>query len=177
MWIIIAAVAVVVLGFAAFAGLGKFGEMPAHAVNDRPKGVVPDGPVNDALLAALKIPTASSGYDRAEVDEYLRGIAAGTAAPAADTLFTVVKRGYDMQVVDNLIERPRYERPTAAVDVDDPSGLDATGESDEAHVVGEDEADGVAEVIELGEETEFPDVVDADKAIHAPSREGLRDAE
>ena len=160
MWIAIAAVAIVVLGFAAFAGLGKFGEMPAEAVNDRPKGLVPDGPVNDALLEKLRLPTAMSGYDRIEVDDYLRGIAAGPAGPASEALFTVVKHGYDMQVVDHLIERPRYERPTAA-----------------APEPGDGEPVADVEVIELGEETEFPDVVDSDKAIDPSPREGLRDTE
>ena len=41
-------------------------------------------------------------------------MADGAAAPASETLFDVVRRGYDMQVVDELLLRAEYERPMAA---------------------------------------------------------------
>ncbi|MDO5677450.1 MAG: DivIVA domain-containing protein [Propionibacteriaceae bacterium] len=107
MWIAIGAVAVAVLVAAAFAGLGKFGEMPARAVTDRPKGHVPDGVLTPDLLAELRIPQAFTGYRPEQVDAYLAQVAAGTAGPASETLFDVVRGGYDMQVVDQLLERPR----------------------------------------------------------------------
>ena len=114
MWIAIVAVAIVVLGLAAFAGMGRLGEMPPDAVIDRPKGRVPDGPVTPEFLAAAVLPTAWSGYRRDQVDAYLAAVADGSAAPASDTLFDVVRRGYDMQVVDELLLRAHYERPIAA---------------------------------------------------------------
>ncbi|HSO68128.1 MAG TPA: hypothetical protein VLQ67_00690 [Arachnia sp.] len=114
MWIAIVGAAIVTLGLAAFAGLGRLGEMPADAVNDRPRGRVPAGPVTPELLAAAILPTAWSGYRRDQVDRYLAELADGTAAPEAEVVFDVVRRGYDMQVIDELLLRGAYERPTAA---------------------------------------------------------------
>ncbi|HJE52281.1 MAG TPA: hypothetical protein K8V15_09985 [Tessaracoccus flavescens] len=164
MWIVIGAVAIIALGLAAFAGLGKFGEMPATAVTDRPKGFIPDGPVTAELLAALQLPTASSGYDKAEVDAYLASIPTGQAAPASETFFTVGRKGYDMQAVDELIERPRYERPTAAPAVD---------EGDESVI---DKGSDV-EVIELGEEADDADLTPADVGNEPQPPTRLLDAE
>lgn len=163
MWIVIGAIGIVVLGLAAFAGLGKFGEMPAEAVNDRPKGHIPEGSVTHEFLQELSVPTASSGYDKDEVDAYLRAIVNGTAAPAAETLFTVVKRGYDMQVIDNIIERPRYERPTAQVG---PTPDETAG----------DNVSDV-EVIELGEESDDADLTSADVGNEPTRPSGLPDTE
>ncbi|QNP57389.1 hypothetical protein [Tessaracoccus defluvii] len=67
----------VVFGLAAYLGLGKLGEMPQHAVHDRPKGRIPDGPVDEAFLAEARIPVAAHGYDRGQVDGVLRRIADG----------------------------------------------------------------------------------------------------
>ena len=117
-WAFVGIVAIGVLAAAAFAGLGRLGEMPQEGVTDRPRGRVPDGPVTEHLLGSLRIPTASSGYEQGPVDAYLAAIADGTAAPAQDTFFKVVRGGYDMGVVDNLLARERFERPTAAVVVD-----------------------------------------------------------
>ncbi|MHA6524204.1 hypothetical protein [Tessaracoccus sp. G1721] len=114
MWIAIVAVAIVVLGLAAFAGMGRLGEMPADPVIDRPRGRVPEGPVTREFLARAVLPTAWSGYARDQVDRYLAAVADGEAAPPSETLFDVVRRGYDMQVVDELLLRPGYERPKAA---------------------------------------------------------------
>ena len=114
MWIAIVAVAIAVLGLAAFAGMGRLGEMPADAVVDRPRGRVPHGPVTHAFLAEAVLPTAWPGYAREQVDQYLAAVADGAAAPASETLFDVVRRGYDMQVVDELLLRAEYERPLAA---------------------------------------------------------------
>lgn len=113
MWIAIVVVAVVVLGMAAFAGLGRLGEMPAEAVTDRPKGRIPDGPVTPGFLVEARIPTAWTGYDRGQVDRYLFAVDEGQAPPASETVFDVVRRGYDMQVVDELMLRTEFERPTA----------------------------------------------------------------
>ena len=109
MWIAIVAVAVVVLGLAAVAGKGRLGEMPPEAVIDRPRGRVPDGPVTAEFLAEAVLPTAWSGYRRDQVDAYLAAVADGTAPPASETLFDVTRRGYDMQVIDELLRRPRVE--------------------------------------------------------------------
>ena len=114
MWIAIVAVAVVVLGLAAVAGMGRLGEMPPEAVIDRPRGRVPDGPVTAEFLAAAVLPTAWSGYRRDQVDAYLAAVADGAAPPASGTLFDVTRRGYDMQVIDELLLRAGYERPRAA---------------------------------------------------------------
>ena len=116
-WVFAGIVALGVLVAAAFAGLGRFGQMPDAPILDRPRGRVPDGPVTDAMLAELTLPKAPTGYDRAAVDEYLREIADGTAIPASEKKFKVVSEGYDMHVVDNILARERYERPTA-VDAD-----------------------------------------------------------
>lgn len=114
MWIAIVAAAIVTLGLAAFVGLGRLGEMPAEAVNDRPRGRVPAGPVTAEFLAAARLPTAWSGYRRDQVDRHLAELADGTAARQAEVVFDVVRGGYDMQVIDELLLRAAYERPTAA---------------------------------------------------------------
>ena len=106
MWIAVVAVGLVVLACAAYAGLGHFGEMAPHGVIDRARGIVPDGPVTEEFLKDARLPVASTGYARAQVDEYLAALAVGTAAPAAQTLFPVVRGGYDMQVVDAPLDRP-----------------------------------------------------------------------
>ncbi|MFT3887501.1 MAG: hypothetical protein QM713_04965 [Arachnia sp.] len=110
MWIAIVVVGLVVLGFAAYAGTGRLGEMAPRGVIDRPRGLVPDGPVTDEFLAAARLPRASTGYAVQEVDDYLRRLADGTAPPAAQTLFTVTRQGYDMQVIDALLDRPLAPR-------------------------------------------------------------------
>lgn len=102
MWIAIVAVAVLVLVAAAYAGLGKLGEMPDTAVTDRPKGIVPSGPITREFLAEASLPTASSGYSRPQVDAYLAEIADGVAGSAHGVSFDVVRHGYDMQVIDEL---------------------------------------------------------------------------
>ncbi|MBK7821813.1 MAG: hypothetical protein IPJ61_12245 [Tessaracoccus sp.] len=106
MWIVIVAVGLAVLVFAAYAGMGRLGEMAPHGVIDRARGIVPDGPVTEEFLAQARLPVAATGYARADVDTYLRALAEGTAAPAAQTFFPVVRGGYDMQVVDALLDRP-----------------------------------------------------------------------
>ena len=103
----------VVFGLAAYLGLGKLGEMPQHAVHDRPKGRIPDGPVDEAFLAEARIPVAAHGYDRGQVDGLLRRIADGEGVEPGAVLFDVVRRGYDMQVVDDLLDRPQPAAPGA----------------------------------------------------------------
>ena len=128
-WVACGIVAIGVLAAAAFAGLGRFGGMPQDPVLDQFRGRVPDGPVDESLLERLQLPTSSSGYARHEVDDYLRDVAAGTAPPPSEATFSVVRGGYEMATVDNLIERERYERPTAATD-DEPPALPATHGAD-----------------------------------------------
>jgi hypothetical protein len=123
-WIAIVAVGLAVLACAAYAGLGHFGEMAPRGVIDRPRGIVPDGPVTEELLRESRLPVASTGYARAEVDAYLSALAAGTAAPAAQTLFPVVRGGYDMQVIDALLDRPR-PAPDPADSAQDERGFGA----------------------------------------------------
>lgn len=100
----IVVVAVVVLGLGAWAGTGRLGEMP-EVVNDRPKGHVPDGPVNDAFLRDLRLPRASSGYDRGQVDAYLRAFVDGEQGEELESVFDIVRGGYDMQVTDEVLDR------------------------------------------------------------------------
>lgn len=116
MWIVIVAVAVLVLVAAAYAGLGHLGEMPQDPVTDRPRGRVPDGPIDPELLAELRLPLAGTGYATDEVDAYLDRLVAGEAVPPAEARFSVVRRGYDMQIVDDLLDRPmeRAEEPLDA---------------------------------------------------------------
>lgn len=99
-WMIVAS-ALVVLGLAAMAGTGRFGEMPGP-VNDRPRPVLPEVPYGPEYLARLRLPRTTTGYDPGQVDEYLRR--ALTELPDGDPLFDVVRGGYDMQAADLVIE-------------------------------------------------------------------------
>lgn len=101
-WVMVV-VAIAVLGVAAWAGTGRLGEMP-EAVNDRPKPHLPDGPIDAAFVEALAIPLASTGYRCSQVDSHLEAHAAGEAA-IPEPRFDVVRHGYDMQVVDAVLER------------------------------------------------------------------------
>lgn len=98
----IVVVAIAVLGVAAWAGTGRLGEMP-ELVSDRPKARIPEGPVDEAFLEALSLPRASTGYRCSQVDAYLSAHVAGNdEEPEAH--FDVVRRGYDMQAVDAVLE-------------------------------------------------------------------------
>lgn len=110
-WVVVA-LAVIVLGLAAWAGTGRLGEM-APVVNDRPKGHVPEGPLNQAFLSELRLPRATSGYDAAQVDAYLRAVVAGDAEDL-EKAFDIARDGYDMQVVDEVLDRS-VEVPEPAI--------------------------------------------------------------
>ena len=101
-WAIVA-VAIAVLGLAAWAGTGRLGEMPGE-VNDRPKGYIPDGEVDHVFLENMSLPTAATGYRQSQVDAVLTSHAAGRDIEPG-TRFDVTRRGYDMQSVDAVIER------------------------------------------------------------------------
>ncbi len=103
-WAIVV-VAIVVLGLAAWAGTGRLGEMP-EAVTDRPKAHIPDGPVDEVFLENLSLPTVATGYRRAQVDAFLSS-QISDAEPELSVRFDVTRRGYDMQAVDEVIERLR----------------------------------------------------------------------
>lgn len=100
-WVIVV-VAIAVLGVAAWAGTGRLGEMP-EAVTDRPKPHLPDGPVDAAFLSELSIPLVSTGYNTSQVDAHLRAHVEGETVDL-EPRFDVVRRGYDMQAVDSVLE-------------------------------------------------------------------------
>lgn len=101
-WVMVV-VAIAVLGVAAWAGTGRLGEMP-EAVSDRPKPHLPEGSVDAAFVEALSIPLASTGYRCSQVDAHLEAHVAGEA-DIPEPSFDVVRHGYDMQVVDAVLER------------------------------------------------------------------------
>lgn len=105
MWIAIVIVGLVVLGLAAYAALGRLGEMRPDAITDSPKGRVPDGQVDAEFMQGLVIPLRTNGYSPTQVDAFLDEVIAGTAGPAVDARFDVVRRGYDMTVVDDILDR------------------------------------------------------------------------
>ena len=117
-WVIVAA-AIVVLGLGAWAGTGRLGSMPP-VERDRPRPVIPAGPVDQAFLDDLRIPLARHGYQTAAVDEYLDQVVAGVPAESpAEVRFPVVRNGYDMQAADLVLDR--LEHPPA-----DEAGGDST---------------------------------------------------
>lgn len=102
-WVIVLS-AVVVLALAAWAANGSLGEMP-EPVNDRPKGYLPELPFGEEFVAELRLPVAAVGYDLTQVDDF---IAAALRTPSPEApVFDIVKGGYDMQVVDQVIDRVR----------------------------------------------------------------------
>lgn len=98
-WLIVVA-AMVVLGLAAVAGTGRFGEMP-EPVNDRPKAEIPKVPFGPEYLGLLRLPIVGTGYDQRQVDEFLA--AAVNQHPLEPPLFDVVSGGYDMQATDAAV--------------------------------------------------------------------------
>ena len=133
-WAIVV-VAIAVLGVAAWAGTGKLGEMPGTVI-DRPKAHVPEGPVDEGFVANLSLPTAGTGYQRSQVDALLAAHVSGEDIEPG-TRFDVVRRGYDMQAVDAVIERIGvHEYRGASADAPDADGIVTA--SKESSVVGED---------------------------------------
>ncbi len=102
-------VAVLVLGLAAVAGTGRLGELPP-AVDDRPRGRVPEGPVDREFLAGLRIPLATVGYDTEQVDSWLDAAVGDPSQAPGEACFDVRRRGYDMQLVDLVVDRIGAER-------------------------------------------------------------------
>lgn len=107
-WLIVV-VALVALGFAAWAGTGRFGAMPA-VVNDSPRPVIPPGPVDQDFLDALELPRAAHGYDTQQVLTYLQGYVDGeTTEPPWNMRFTVVRHGLAMPATDLVMARIEEE--------------------------------------------------------------------
>lgn len=141
-WAIVV-VAIAVLGVAAWAGTGRLGEMP-ETVTDRPKAHIPDGPVDQDFLESVSLPVASTGYRRSQVDDVLAGHVAGVALET-DHRFDVVRRGYDMQAVDMILDRMRPDPPhthstPAGTDVET-GAAPAAAPQDSLHLKGEEEGD------------------------------------
>lgn len=113
MWIAIIAVSVAILALAAYAATGRMGEMPADPVLDDHPGHVPDGPVDAEFLAAVKFPVRAQGYSPEEVDRYLDGAVSGSAVPPDEVRFRVCRSGYDMAVVDRILDRLSAEQRAA----------------------------------------------------------------
>lgn len=113
MIIVIVLAGLAVMGVAAIAGTGRFGEW-SEPVTDRRKGHMPEGLVDESFMGELEIPVAMNGYDRGEVDELLR--AASSGAPLMEPPhFGIIRNGYDMQFVDAVIRRamePRNPLPS-----------------------------------------------------------------
>lgn len=131
-WVIVV-IAVLVLALAAWVGTGKLGEMP-EVVNDRPKGRIPEGEVDAEFLAGLKLPLAPTGYDPAQVDTYLDELVAGTAVPTSEVRFTTVRRGYDMQAVDAVLDHVpgAHEARRAAAEPEDAPEAETEAPDEEA---------------------------------------------
>lgn len=131
-WVIVV-VAVLLLALAAWVGTGKLGEMP-EVVNDRPKGRIPEGGVDAEFLEGLKLPLASTGYDPAQVDTYLDELVAGTAVPTSEVRFRTVRRGYDMQAVDAVLDRVpgAHEAKRAVAEPEDAPADEAEALAEEA---------------------------------------------
>lgn len=102
MIVLIVLAAFAVMAAAAIAGTGRLGQWQ-EPVNDSPKGHIPDGDVDDAFIRELVTPGAAFGYDREEVDDLYRAFAEGAQLHARR--FAVVRRGYDMAFVDEVIRR------------------------------------------------------------------------
>lgn len=153
-WLIVV-VAMVVMGLAAIAGTGRWGQMPPP-VTDRPKPYFPDLPFGEQYLAQLRLPVVLNGYATDQVDGALVASISGEMSPEmlARARFDVVRRGYAMDAVDELIERvvrqasrsvegeeatpPLAELSPESLNVRDNREVRTTEEIEDAH--GSDEA-------------------------------------
>lgn len=82
---VISIVAVVILGLAAVAATGRFGEFPG-TVTDTPQPHVPAGTLSGDDLRALRFAVVARGYSMQQVDELLDRMAAQLdAAPSVPT--------------------------------------------------------------------------------------------
>lgn len=110
---VIAAIALGVLAYGAWAGTGKFTAMPDR-VTDTPKLDLPEGPVDELFVAELQLPVALNGYNKEQVRAHLNILM--EESPSQDeepVLFDVVFRGYDMASVDALLEHLRVRESSA----------------------------------------------------------------
>ena len=78
------AVVVLVLGLAAVAGSGRFGEMPPP-VHDAPVVTLPDREVTGEDLRAVQFAVVARGYSMAQVDELLDRVAGQLDSGRADS--------------------------------------------------------------------------------------------
>lgn len=67
--------AVVVLGAAALVAAGRFGGMPAQAVQDSPVPVLPDRPLIGDDLRQMRFAVRPRGYSMSQVDDLLDRLA------------------------------------------------------------------------------------------------------
>lgn len=104
----------VVIALAVAVALGKGGEMQAKPVIDTPRGRIPEGAVDAGFLEGLVLPRRTNGYATAQVDRYLADFVAGTAAIPGEVRFDVAFRGYDMGIVDSLLDRMERQLAMAA---------------------------------------------------------------
>lgn len=116
-WIVFA-FGFVVIALAVAVALGRFGEMQAKPVLDAARGRIPDGPVDAQFLSALMLPTRGSGYSTPQVDGYLVAVVAGTAGPVDQARFDVRSGGYDMAVVDEILERVKLQQAAVSAPAD-----------------------------------------------------------
>lgn len=103
-WLILL-VAVAALGVAAFASVGRLGEMPPP-VDDSYAGRVPNE-LTIETLDQLRFGRAANGYDPGEVDTHLAALLsdAPDEEGADEPIFRVVRGGYRMSQVDAVIDR------------------------------------------------------------------------
>lgn len=83
MELIIAAVAVAVLGVAAFAATGRLGSLP-EPVDDLYEPTLPQGDVTPADLRRTRFGVTLRGYDMRQVDELLERLAGQLEAVSAE---------------------------------------------------------------------------------------------
>lgn len=122
-WLLIGA-ALAVFGFAAVAGSGRLGEMPAP-VDDRFPGRMPED-LGPDTITQVRFTVAATGYARAEVDAALQQAFSATERPS----FRIVRRGYQTSHVDAVFDRVEQMRNNGAQLVHDEM-RDSNG-SDEA---------------------------------------------
>lgn len=75
MEIVIAFIAVAVLGLAALVAVGRFGAMQAEPVRDVYQPPADDGSITAADLAGIRFGIAPLGYDQGQVDQFMARIA------------------------------------------------------------------------------------------------------
>lgn len=104
-WVILL-VALGVLGLGAFAASGRLGEMPPP-VDSRPVGRIPEGELTPDTIGDISFSTVMNGYDKAQVDDFLAGVASGEVVVGEGSVpqFDVVRNGYSRSEVDGVFDR------------------------------------------------------------------------